>query len=117
MALSVAAGSIIETNSADTFADGVACRVPMPDAFSIISAGAARLVQVSDEEIAAAMRLYYGATHNVAEGAGAAGLAAILQERSQLKGARVATVLTGGNVDAPVFARVLAGETPVVGTA
>jgi threonine dehydratase len=67
----------------------------------------ARVVKVSDEEVAAAMRLMYTATHNVAEGAGAAGLAAALQERARIAGRKVATILSGGNVDRDVLARIL----------
>lgn len=111
-ALSVASGRVVETDSARTFADGVACRMPMVESLEIIRAGAARVVQVSDDEVAEAMRLMYRATHNVAEGAGAAALAALAQEARSLRGKRVAAILTGGNVDAEVLAQVLAGDTP-----
>ena len=70
----------------------------------------ARVVKVSDEEVAAAMRLMYTATHNVAEGAGAAGLAAALKERERIAGRKVATILSGGNVDRDVLARILAAD-------
>ena len=112
LALSVAAGRIVETNSADTFADGMACRVPMPEPFAIIQRGAARVVQVSEQEIAAAIRVLYSDTHNVAEGAGAAGFAALMQERDRNKGKRVAAILSGGNIDTDVLGTVLVGATP-----
>lgn len=111
---SVRAGRLIETESANTFADGMAVRVPVQEAFEIYSRGAARIVAVSDDEVAEAMRLYYRATHNLAEGAGAAPLAALMRERAGLSGKRVGVVLCGGNVDATVFAEVLAGRTPKV---
>lgn len=110
MALSFEAGRVVETNSADTFADGMACRVPSPEALAIIRRGAARIVEVGEAEIASAMRAIYTDTHNVAEGAGAAAFAAVLKERQRCAGKRVAAVLTGGNVDADVFRGVLAGE-------
>lgn len=113
MARSFETGAVIETGSALTFADGMACRVPDPTALGIIRHGAARIVRVSDAEVAEAMRSIYRATHNVAEGAGAASYAALLKERDLIRGRRVAVVLTGGNVDAAVFATVLRGETPV----
>lgn len=113
-ALSVAEGRVVETRSAQTFADGMACRVPNADAVDIIRRGAARLVQVTDDEVAEAMRVMYRATHNVAEGAGAAALAALHQEAARQRGRRVAVVLTGGNVDTHVLATVLAGATPEV---
>jgi len=89
-------------------ADGMACRVPDAAALEIIWRGAARVLEVTDAEVAAAMRLYFSATHSTAEGAGAAPLAAALQERARNGGKRIAVVLTGGNVDRDVFARVLA---------
>ncbi|MDE0061373.1 MAG: pyridoxal-phosphate dependent enzyme, partial [Gammaproteobacteria bacterium] len=116
VALSLAAGQIVETNSADTFADGMACRVPMPEPLAIMEYGAARVVQVSEEEIAASMRALYADTHNVAEGAGAAAFAALMQERGRQRGRRVAAILTGGNVDTHVFRTVLAGDVPLVGS-
>ena len=115
VALSLAAGQIVETNSADTFADGMACRVPMPEPFAIINGGAARVVDVTEDEIAGAMRTLYMETHNVAEGAGAAAYAGLMQERKLHAGKRVAAVLTGGNIDSDLFAAVLAGSTPAAG--
>ena len=113
--LSFEAGRMVETESADTFADGVAVRVPVQEAFEIYSKGADRIVAVSDDEIAAAIRLYFSATHNAAEGAGAASLAALLQEQDQMRGKTVAVILTGGNIDSKDFAIVLSGSTPTVG--
>jgi threonine dehydratase len=107
-ALSFKAGSPVPTNSADTIADGMACRVPVPEAVARINRGAARVVAVSDAEIEAAMRHYFTDTHNVAEGAGAAPLAAALKERARIAGKKIALVLSGGNVDRDVYARVLA---------
>jgi threonine dehydratase len=107
-ALSVAAGRPVSTNSAETIADGLAVRVPDDAALAIIRTGAARIVSVSEAEIRQAMRLLFTDTHNVAEGAGAAALAAALQERERLAGKRVAVVLSGGNVDRALFAEVLA---------
>jgi threonine dehydratase len=89
-------------------ADGMACRTPEPEALEILWRHLARVVQVTDDEVEAAMRLMYSATHNVAEGAGAAGLAAALQERGRLAGRKAAVILSGANVDREVFARQLA---------
>lgn len=111
-ALSFAAGRPVPTNSARTFADGMACRDPQPDAFAIIKAGAARVVTVGEDEIAEAVRLYHTATHNLAEGAGAAPLAALMQEQDRYAGRRVGVILSGGNIDMPVLAQILRGETP-----
>jgi len=107
-ALSVAAGRPVATNSANTFAGGLAVRVPDERALAIITAGAARVVTVSEDEMRRAMRILFTATHNAAEGAGAAPLAAALQERGRLAGKRVAVVVSGGNIDRAVFAEVLA---------
>lgn len=107
-ALSFAAGQPIATNSADTIADGLAVRVPDAAALEFIRRWAARIVSVSEAEIRGAMRILYTDTHNLAEGAGAAALAAALQERDRLSGKRVAVIQTGGNIDRSVFAKVLA---------
>jgi threonine dehydratase len=107
-ALSFAAGRAVTTASADTIADGVACRVPEPEAVEMINRYAERIVCVTDEEIAAAMRHYFTDTHNLAEGAGAAPLAALLQERSRMAGRCAGLVLSGGNVDRPLYARIIA---------
>ena len=114
MARSIEEGRLLNTNSALTFADGVATRVPHPDAFDILKTGLARVVRVSDDEIAEAMRLLYRTTHNIAEGAGAAATAALTQERDKQQNKRVAVVLTGGNIDLELFSQVLSGNTPQV---
>lgn len=90
-------------------ADGLACSTPNPDALELILRGVKRVVRVTDEEIETGMRAYFSDTHNVAEGAAGAGLAAALRERESLRGKRAGVVLTGGNVDAAGFARVLGG--------
>jgi threonine dehydratase len=104
-ALSFAAGHLVPTNSADTLADGMATRVPDQEALEIILKGAARIALVSDDEIAAAVRAYWAGTHNLAEGAGAAALAAAVKERSRLRGRKVGLVLSGGNIDFDLFWR------------
>lgn len=100
----------VEHPATTQLADGVACRTPEPAALEIILKGADRIVAVSDDEIAAAMQALFEDTHNVAEGAGAASLAAAMQERDSLSGKKVALVISGGNVDREVFARVLMGN-------
>ncbi|HUL08038.1 MAG TPA: threonine dehydratase [Candidatus Acidoferrum sp.] len=109
-ALSFAQKAAVSTNSADTIADGMACRVPDNDALAAILAGAERVVTVSEDAIKAAMRHYFTDTHNLVEGAGAAPLAALLQERPRMAGKRVALILSGGNIDRPLYAGVLDGE-------
>lgn len=108
-ALSFAAGKVVATNSADTMADGMAVRGPDAEALEVILKGADRIVQVSDAEIVLAMRAYYEDTHQLTEGAGAASLAALLQERDRMKGKKVGLVLSGGNIDREVYLRALAG--------
>jgi threonine dehydratase len=103
-------GHIVTTATAETFADGMACRVPHPQAFALVREHAARIVRVTDSEVAEAMRVYHEATHNTAEGAGAAALAALMQEREQQAGKRVAVVLSGANVDRARYARILGGN-------
>jgi threonine dehydratase len=102
-ALSFAARTVVTTNSADTRADGMATRSPDAEALAMMLKGAARIVQVTDDEIAHAIRAYWTDTHNLAEGAGAAPLAAALQEKSKLRGKRVGLVLSGGNIDLDLF--------------
>ena len=104
-ALSFAAGAVVTTNSSDTLADGMATRVPDPHALSIIRKGASRIVQVTDAEIGSAIRTYWTDTHNLAEGAGAAPLAAALQEKAKIRGRRVGLILSGGNIDFDLFKR------------
>lgn len=106
-ALSYQAGKPVATNSADTIADGLAVRVPDPAAVAAINRGAARIVTVSDAEIRAAMRHYHTDTHNTAEPAGAAPLAALLKEGDAMAGKRVALILSGANVDAALLAQAL----------
>ena len=108
-ARSFAARSAIETTSAETIADGMAVRVPVPAALEVIWKGAARVVEVTDAQVEDAMRACFSDTHQVAEGAGAAPLAALLAEGSRA-GRRAAVVLSGGNVDRELYARVLAGD-------
>jgi len=109
-ALSFAAGAPVSTNSADTMAGGLAVRVPDPEALDIIRRGAARILTVSEAEMRRAMRILFSDTHNIAEGAGAAALAAALQERDRLAGKQVAVIQSGGNIDRAVFAEVLSEE-------
>ncbi len=92
----------------------MACRDPQPDALEIICKGAARIVRLSEDEIAAAIRIYYSDTHNVAEGAGAAALAGLLKERERMQGRKVGVILCGGNIDGPWLARILSGGTPTI---
>lgn len=105
--LSFDARTICETATANTFADGLAVRKPVPEAFAIYREAAARIVSVGEEQIAEAMRVYYTDTHNLAEGAGAAALAALIQEREAMAGKRVGVILSGGNVDRAVYAGVI----------
>jgi threonine dehydratase len=106
-ALSLAAGRPIAAAVAPTIADGMACREPDPAALEIIAHGAARIVTVEENEIRAAMRHLFSDTHNTAEGAGAAPLAALLQESDRMSGRRVALIQSGGNVDREIFGKVL----------
>lgn len=112
--LSVQAGRLIETNSATTFADGMAVRVPVQAAYDIYATGAERIVAVSDAEVAEAIRVYYRDIHNLAEGAGAAPLAALMQDRAAMAGKKVGVILTGGNIDTDWFLTVLGGGVPAV---
>lgn len=100
---------LVEAPARTLISDGQACRTPNLQALEIMWSNAVRLIEVSDEEIAEAMTAYYQDTHNVAEGAGAASLAAALKEKNTLAGKRVGIVLTGGNVDRETFVRVLTG--------
>jgi threonine dehydratase len=99
-ALSFAAGHVVPTQTADTYADGLATRAPDEQAVAIINRHAARIVTLEDEEILAAQKLMLRATHNLAEPAGAAPLAAVVKERQAMAGKSVAMVLSGGNADA-----------------
>ena len=109
-ALSFEAGRVVEAPATTEIADGMACRVPDPDAVAIICENVDRVVRVSDGDIRQAMKIYFTATHNVMEGAGAASLAAALREKGSLSGKRVGLIASGGNVDHDVFAQVLMEE-------
>ena len=109
-ALSFAAGRVIDSPVTTVLADGLACRSPDADALDAIRESVDRVLEITDDEVAAAMRLLYAATHNVAEGAGAASLAGAWQERASLAGRKIGVTLTGGNVDTDLFVRVLRGE-------
>ena len=102
-ALSLMLGQAVTVPSANTLADGMATRIPDPAALEIIRRGAARIVTVNDYVIADAIRAYWQDTHNLAEGAGAAPLAALLAERERMQGRRVGLVLCGGNIDLALF--------------
>jgi threonine dehydratase len=111
-ALSFAAGRAINAPSAQTFADGLATREPNAEAIATICRGAARMVEVSENSIAEAMGIYFDDAHQVAEGAGAAPLAALLQERHRMANKNVAVVLSGGNIERARYLQVLSGVTP-----
>jgi threonine dehydratase len=103
-------GRVVECPVTTVLADGMACRVADPQALEIVRREAEDIVAVTDDEVADAMRILFADTHNVAEGAGAAGLAAAIQQRQRTKDQPVGFALTGGNVDTGMFARVLAGS-------
>ncbi|MGA8259123.1 MAG: threonine dehydratase [Arenicellales bacterium] len=109
---SFAAGHPVESPVTTRISDGMACRTPDPEALEIILRGVDHIVQVTDEEVRSAMRTMFECTHNTCEGAGAAAVAAALQEKDQIAGSRVAVVITGGNVDRDLFAAVLAEGLP-----
>ena len=113
-ALSFAAGTAVPSPTSKTFADGLATREPNAAAIAAVCRGASRWVEVSEDEIAEAMRIYFDDTHHVAEGAGAAPLAALLKDRQRMAGKNVALVLSGGNIERARFLAVLGGETPAV---
>jgi threonine dehydratase len=110
-ALSFAAGTVVTTETCNTLADGMATRIPDADALAIIRKGASRIVQVTDDEIAVAMRALWTDTHNLAEGAGAAPLAAALQEKNRIQGRHVGLVLSGGNIDFDLFRQWVMADT------
>ena len=107
-ALSYREDRVISHEVTTRIADGMACRTPMREALDIARRGAERIVEVTDEEVEAAMRALFADTHNVAEGGGAAALAALLQDRDARRGRKVAVIVSGGNVDSDVYGRVLA---------
>src|SRR5882724_12125479 len=111
-ALSFAAGRAINAPSAQTFADGLATREPNAEAIATICRGAARMVEVDENAIAESMGIYFDDTHQIAEGAGAAPLAALLQERHRMANKNVAVVLSGGNIERARYLQVLSGVTP-----
>ena len=102
-ATSLAAGKAIDVSGGQTYLDGVSVRIPDPSAFAIIQGGVSRIVTISDDEAAQAVRAYWTDTHNLAEGAGAAALAGVLKERQFVAGRRIAAVLSGGNIDFDMF--------------
>lgn len=104
---SLAAGRVIESPVSTQLADGMACRVADADALAVLAPALDHIVQVTDDEVAAAMRAIFADTHNVAEGAGAAAFAAAMQEKESLNGQAVGLSLSGGNVDSATFARTL----------
>jgi len=106
-------GELTPSESAKTFADGVAVRVPNETAYGIYANGADHIVAVDDDLIAEAMRIYWKDTHNLAEGAGAVALAGLMAEQEQMLGKRVGVILTGGNIDQGQVATVMAGQTPL----
>jgi len=108
--LSFDAGRIISTPSVSTWADGLAVGTPVPEAFEVYREGADRIVSVTDGEIREAVRALHTDTHNLAEGAGAAPLAALMNEREAMRGKNVAVVLSGGNVDIDLHARMIVGN-------
>jgi len=112
--LSLEAGRPVAINDCTTFADGMAVRIPSEEAFDIIRRGADHLVEVSDDEIAEAIRVLYSDTHTLAEGAGAAAFAGLMREREMMRGKRVAAIVSGQNIDRPWMQTVLAGGTPSV---
>jgi threonine dehydratase len=104
----------VPTATARTFADGIATREPLAEVINTIRQGASRFIKVTEDEMAHAMRVYFDDTHHVTEGAGAAPLAALLQERERMAGKNVGVILSGGNIERARFSRVLAGSTPPV---
>ncbi len=114
MARSFQSDRVETTATARTFADGVATRLPNPAALDEIRRGADHIACVTDDEVAAAIRLLFRTTHQVAEGAGAAACAALMQERGQWQGRNVGIIMTGGNIDPAWFAEILQGGTPQV---
>lgn len=115
--LSFEQGTVVETNSALTFADGVAVRVPDSSALEFIRRGAERVIEVTEDEIAEAVRILFSDTHTLVEGASAAALAGLFKEREHLQGGRAAVIMTGQNIERTDAQIILAGGTPQVGQA
>jgi threonine dehydratase len=111
-ARSIALGHAVSHEATTRIADGIACRTPNESALALIRAGVDRIVEVTDDDVEAAMRALFADTHNVVEGAGAASLAGLFKERSTLRGLTVGIVLTGANIDPQLYAQVLAHEIP-----
>ena len=109
IAISFKEHRLVESPADSQIADGLACRRPNEDALEILWTGVSRIVEVSDAEVAEAMGIYFSDTHTVAEGAGAASLAAALKERSTLSQKRAGIILTGGNVDRETYLAALNG--------
>lgn len=107
-ALSLRENRVVSHEVSTRVADGMACRTPDPDALAIARRGVERVVEVTDDEVESAMRALFADTHNVAEGGGAAALAALLQEKDKMRGKKTAVILSGGNVDSSLFSRILA---------
>jgi threonine dehydratase len=107
-ALAFKEGRVMTHESTTRIADGIACRTVYESPLTIARHGAERVVQVSDDEVESAMRALFADTHNTAEGGGAAALAALLQEKDQMRGRTVAVILSGGNVNSDAFSRILA---------
>jgi len=112
VARSLEAGRVVSHEVTTTIADGMACRTPNAEALAVLKAGIDHVVEVTDEEIEQAISALFSDTHNVVEGAGAAGLAAVLRERDRLRGRTVGIALTGANIDPGPFARII-GRNPV----
>jgi threonine dehydratase len=106
-AQSLAAGECVSTDSANTVADGMAVRTPSPEALAIMQGNVSRIVKVSDAEVLAAVKIYFSDTHNIAEGAGAAPLAAAMQEVEVNRGQSIGVILSGGNIDSDLFIKAL----------
>ena len=113
-AKSFESGILTPADRSDTFADGLAVRVPDPDSLDIIMKNAERIVRVEEDTVADAIRLIYRATHNIAEGAGAAALAALMSEKDKMAGKKVGVVLSGQNIDTDWMTSILGGQTPTV---
>jgi threonine dehydratase len=109
-ARSFAERRVVEAPVTTVLGDGMGCRKPDPEALNVMLDNLERIVEVTDTELADAMRRIFALTHNVAEGAGAAAYAAAWRERKSLSGKRIGLTLSGGNVDSSMFADVLAGK-------
>ena len=108
-ALSFEQGRVVTTDSADTIADGVAVRVPNQQALDVMRQHVSRFVRVTETEIVDAMRIYFTDTHHVIEGAGAASLAALIKEKSEVSGKRVGVIASGGNINLDLYSSILNG--------